>query len=485
MEAPTPAIFKPIGFNEITPKFEIKKEKEYEIKYNNHKYNLKMKIDSNNIFFKLFEIKENDMIQICYKNKFDLKTITNMLMLHPSVYNDLDKVISLLGECYNLNKLSLTIDENNTKIIAKIMNGNIETECSINLIETKIEIEDKFDMILNDIKFLKSNMNTLVKNKLLGLETMLKDIQILTKQKLEENENKIKELSSKIEQYKCQFEKNKNNINLLQNDLNEIKQIKLLNKYLVGQVINDNINIDHQKDLIKSDKMDNNCENIATPLQRNIENLEKNEADTNEKKENSNNIEYIYSIKEGDINQSDDNVENNNSNHNKDLNNSRTPLNNNKNVIKKRTNFKNPKKFNKRGSMEVKIKDNFLLDKYSTETPQNNIIMEENDFDKEENIDKQNDLKGKYISDDDSDDSNNNSYYSLKDIRNQTATNIISIYSSTRPRLKSKNKIEHYKKKLSCIIEDINAPIPNNRKIPKIKIFKGFSKEIEKERKSY
>ena len=485
MEAPTPVIFKPKEFNKITPKFEIKKEKEYEIKYNNHKYNLKMKIDSNYIFFKLFEIKENDMIQICYKNKFDLKTITNLLMLHPFIYNDLDKVISLLGECYNLNKLSLTIDENNTKIIAKIMNGNIETECSINLIETKIEIEDKFDMILNDIKFLKTNMNTLVENKLLGLETMLKDIQKLTKQKLEENENKIKELSSKIEQYKCQFEKNKNNINLIQNDLNEIKQIKLLlNKYLVGQVINDNINIDLQKEIIKSDKIDNKVENIATPLHSNIENLEKNVVDINEKKENSNNIEYMYSFKEGDINQRDNNEENNNSNHNKDLSKSISSLNNNKNMIKKRTSFKNPKKFTKRGSMKETLKKNFLSDKYSTETPQNNIIIEENDIDKEENIDKQKDLKGKYISDDDdSDDSNNGYYYSKKDIRNQTETNITSIYSSTR--LKSKNKTEHYKKKLGCIIEDINAPIPNTRKIPKIKIFKGFSKEIEKERKSY
>ena len=115
-------------------------KKEYELKYENIVYNLELQIDSNYIYFKLIENKDDDIVPTYYKNKFDLKTITNKLKLYPDIYNDLKKIISLLNDSYNANKVKLSIKENNINVIVTIIFGNIEVDCPINLIEKKLKL---------------------------------------------------------------------------------------------------------------------------------------------------------------------------------------------------------------------------------------------------------------------------------------------------------------------------------------------------------
>ena len=115
-------------------------KKEYELKYENNIYNFQIQIDSNYIYFKIIENKDGDMVPTFYRNKFDLKTITYMLKLYSDIYNDLNKVITLLNDCYNANKIKLSIKEKNVIIIITIISGNIEIDCPINLIERKVEL---------------------------------------------------------------------------------------------------------------------------------------------------------------------------------------------------------------------------------------------------------------------------------------------------------------------------------------------------------
>ena len=183
--------------NKITyPK--IINKKEYELNFNNIKYNLQIQSDLKYIYFRLIELKENKIPLSYYKNKFDLKEIIYLLKVYPELYNDLNKIMELLNLSYINNKLQLSIKNNNINIIVKIISGYTEIECPIKLNEEKININDKIELILNDIIYLRHNKNKLLTNaKLLEIENILKDIQFSTKRKLQENEDKIKILNQK------------------------------------------------------------------------------------------------------------------------------------------------------------------------------------------------------------------------------------------------------------------------------------------------
>ena len=438
MDAPTPIhmyskIVKtndPDELNNNISQSKIINKKEYELKHENNIYNLQIQIDSNYIYFKIIENKDDDIVPTFYKNKFDLKTITSILKLYPDIYNDLNKIISLINDCYNTNKIKLSIEENNVKIIITIINGNIEIECPIKLIETKTGIDDKFEIIINDIKLLKKNVKNSGSTKIVEIEKTIKDMQVLINKKFEENDNKIKELSSK-------FEKSEKNVKLLQDELYEIKKyLKESNKSNLIHIDNNNkIEKMENKDNINIDDMSNNLE--INSFIRN-QNDQQNSDNKNELYINYNNEKEII------INKSFDN----------DIKDGYKTPNIKINI---------PKKYMKTQTMET-LSNRISYNSFAV-TPQNekeksnkNVIIEKNDNENDYN--------------------RNNSYYSEKPNNSDDSSDDSSnLGNKSLVLFKSdKWKMKHSKRKLRCITEDINAPLPPVISIPKIKIFRGFKR---------
>ena len=209
----------------------ILNEKEYKLTLNDVSYNLQMKNDSKYIYFRLYELVENIMPKFYYNKKLDLEKILSTLKLFPDVYNNLNKIFDLFNEAYLQKKLLLSINDDEINLVIKIINGYREVECPIPLKKEKIDINSKFEYIINDIKYLKEINNiSLIYDKLLEIEIILKDIQNSTKIKLNENNYKIKELNEKISNYNLIIQNNEKELKTLKNELlsvnSFIKQIK-------------------------------------------------------------------------------------------------------------------------------------------------------------------------------------------------------------------------------------------------------------------
>ena len=122
------------------------KKKEYELEENANRYKLNLTLKNKYLGFKLTPI--NDIIFIYYINKYDLNSINNKLSLSHNIYNNLEKVMKLIDDCYINNKLSLKIDINNEINLAlKYPIGYKEYESSITLMKEKFDINEKFEII--------------------------------------------------------------------------------------------------------------------------------------------------------------------------------------------------------------------------------------------------------------------------------------------------------------------------------------------------
>ena len=160
MEVPKPIT--PIIFDESKKKNKIKKE--YKIEINNNKYNLIITIDNEFIEFKVYQL--NDIIFNYYKNKFDLKNINNILDLSFNKYNNLEKVLELIDTAYTNKKLLINCDINNKMdIIIRYIIEYKEYEYLIPLIKTESDINEKFEVIFNEIILLKRQEDKRINDK--------------------------------------------------------------------------------------------------------------------------------------------------------------------------------------------------------------------------------------------------------------------------------------------------------------------------------
>ena len=195
MDAPTPISIETKENIIYEKKDDIIEKKEYELEINNIKYNLSIKTDNKYIYFKLSPI--NDIIFIYYMNKYDLDIINNKLCL---VYNNLEKVVKLIDACYSNNKLLLKYDrDNEINLIIKYMRGYDEDECSLRLIKKESDINEKFEIILNEIVLMKKGKNNEIKENFEKIRNLIINIKDNINRKLEENVNIINELKKKIE----------------------------------------------------------------------------------------------------------------------------------------------------------------------------------------------------------------------------------------------------------------------------------------------
>jgi hypothetical protein len=114
--------------------------------------------------------------------------------------------MKLVDSCFSNNKLSIKFDINkDINIIIKYPILYDELECSLKLIKTESNINEKFEIILNEISLLKKDKNIEINEKFKNIEKLILDLKDNISKKLEDNLNMINELKDKIE-------KNKNNL---------------------------------------------------------------------------------------------------------------------------------------------------------------------------------------------------------------------------------------------------------------------------------
>ena len=100
----------------------ILNHKEYNIKYENDNYILRIEIDKNYISFTLTKL--NEIVECNYKNKYDLISIVNKLTLNPSKHSDLNEILEIFDKVYLKNKLSISrVDDNTISLIIKFTFG--------------------------------------------------------------------------------------------------------------------------------------------------------------------------------------------------------------------------------------------------------------------------------------------------------------------------------------------------------------------------
>ena len=182
-DAPTPFLIQ-------KNQFKIIESKKYELKYENEEFSLLMEIYSDdNIYFKLRKSKNLSLYE--YSNKHNYNEITKLFLLQKEHYKDLSKIFHFFDLAFTRKKIKLEYNkEKNVMLLKlnKILDFD-EIECKLELNENKIQKDEMFNLLIDEINEIKNNKagnkdNTDIVNELI--------------KKNQEYENRIKILEDKI-----------------------------------------------------------------------------------------------------------------------------------------------------------------------------------------------------------------------------------------------------------------------------------------------
>ena len=238
----------------------ILNHKEYNIKYENENYNLRIEIDNKYITFILGKL--NDHVDFNYKNKYDLLSIVNTLTLNPSKHSNLNEILDIFDKVYLKNKLSiLKVDDNTISLIIKFNIIFDEVTHELKLYKVYMSTNDKFNFLYNEIKLMQQKLENINTNKNNEIEQIQKKIKEMDLNLLEKNEeiNKInlviKERENLINEQKEMLIKLNNTIVELNNSLIEKEnRIKIVeNKLEEKEIIINNLDI-----IIKNKEINDN-----------------------------------------------------------------------------------------------------------------------------------------------------------------------------------------------------------------------------------
>ena len=250
-----PAIFEGEK-NEIN----ILNHKEYNIKYENDNYCLRIEIDNKYITFILS--KSNEPVNYNFKNKYDLLSIVNTLTLNPSKHSNLNEILDILDKVYLKNKLSiLKVDDNTISLIIKFNIIFDEVSHELKLYKIYMNNNDKFNFLYNEMKLMQQKLDNITTNKNKEIEKIqkqIKEMDINLNKKNEEINNiniSLKERETIIIEQKELLIKLNNTIIELNNSLIEKEnKIKLIeNKLEEKEVIINNLDI-----IIKNKEINDN-----------------------------------------------------------------------------------------------------------------------------------------------------------------------------------------------------------------------------------
>ena len=238
----------------------ILNHKEYNIKYENEIYTLRIEIDNKFITFILTKL--NEIVNCNYKSKYDLLTIVNKLTLNPSKHSDLNEILEIFDQVYLKNKLSIVkVDENTINLIIKFNIIFDEVTHEIKLYKNYMNNNDKFNLLYNEIKMLQKKVDNVTTNKNNEIELIKKKVfemdSNLSKKTEEINilKESIKEKNLFIKEQKDILIRQDNAIKDINNRLiqkeNQIKMIS--DKLEEKEVIINNLEI-----IIKNKEVDDN-----------------------------------------------------------------------------------------------------------------------------------------------------------------------------------------------------------------------------------
>ena len=238
----------------------ILNHKEYNIKYENENYNLRIEIDNKYITFILGKL--NDHVDFNYKNKYDLLSIVNTLTLNPSKHSNLNEILDIFDKVYLKNKLSiLKVDDNTISLIIKFNIIFDEVTHELKLYKVYMSMNDKFNFLYNEIKLMQQKLENITTNKnneIAQIQNKIKEMDLNLISKNEEI-NKInlviKDRENLINEQKEMLIKLNNTIVELNNNLIEKEnRIKIVeNKLEEKEIIINNLDI-----IIKNKEINDN-----------------------------------------------------------------------------------------------------------------------------------------------------------------------------------------------------------------------------------
>ena len=238
----------------------ILNHKEYNIKYDNDNYSLRIEIDNKYITFILSKL--NEPVNYNYKNKYDLLSIVNTLTLNPSKHSNLNEILDIFDKVYLKNKLSISkVDDNTISLIIKFNIIFDEVTHELKLYKIYMNTNDKFNILYNEIKLMQQKVDNITTNKNKEIEEIqkkLKEMDLNLTKKNEEINNinlAIKERENLINEQKEMLIKLNNTIIEMNNSLiekeNKIKVIE--DKLEEKEIIINNLDI-----IIKNKEINDN-----------------------------------------------------------------------------------------------------------------------------------------------------------------------------------------------------------------------------------
>ena len=230
----------------------------YNFKYNNNIYQLNINLKNHDIQFTINKL--SNSIDYYFTSKINLENLFNNLGLNISMFKDSDKIFSIFTQIYQKNKMSISqIDEESINLVIHYTPLNEEIKYEIQLNKIKMNNDDKFNVLYNQINLLTNKLNYHMNDKINDLKNeIIKKNNIIQEivNKVLDQEEVIKDLKKKYESNKImnKIEDLGNKINTYFNEYN--KEINNIKKNLIKN-INDQLNT--QNNIIKSfeDKNDN------------------------------------------------------------------------------------------------------------------------------------------------------------------------------------------------------------------------------------
>ena len=238
----------------------ILNHKEYNIKFENEIYCLRIEIDNKFITFILTKL--NEQVNFNYKNKYDLLSIVNTLTLNPSKHSNLNEILDIFDKVYIKNKLSiLKVDDNTINLIIKFNIIFDEVTHELKLYKIYMNNNDKFNLLYNEIKLLKQKVENISTNKngeMEEIQKKMKEMDINLSKKNEEINNIkliIKEREGIINEQKETLIKLNNIIIEMNNRLLE-KENKI--KIIEGKLEEKELIINNLDIIIKNKELNDN-----------------------------------------------------------------------------------------------------------------------------------------------------------------------------------------------------------------------------------
>ena len=204
----------PFSLTAETPKENSIKKGQYPI----NNYIVIIEIDSNYIYFSVHS--SNGIPLFHYKNKFDFINIIKYLGIDDNKYYNLNEIFKLMEESYYNNNLSLEINNKDSiDLNIIILNNKKENVIPIHLVKTELDLNEKFDEVVNQINIIKNNNK--LDDRLYAIELLLDDIKYETKERLNKEEKEINLFKERVLK----------DVNEINQNMDEIKDLKGKIKY--------------------------------------------------------------------------------------------------------------------------------------------------------------------------------------------------------------------------------------------------------------